>query len=274
MFLKERMKNIKCFALALILLSISQSAFAQDFGNDGVVALSQADLGDDVILAKIETLPCVYDVSTDSLIYLRRSGVSNRVIASMVERCVGSSRAQGSDVTSANPLVHRNPGIYLDRGRIGFPDLVSLRPIMASAGQVTGNGSLLFPSKTSLGLSGASSAQAVSSGRPTLYFYFENDDRRVGDFGSSATGAAQSPNEFSLVRFRVRNGQRQLNIGQGNMFNTRIGLDPEDVLGLSIEEVNDGIYRVSPSEDLTPGEYGFALKMGSDTYRIFDFRVQ
>ena len=150
---------------------------------------------------------------------------------------------------------------------------MSLRPIMASGGQVTGNGSLLFPFRARVSISGNSSAQASSTNRPVFYFYFENDDRRVGDFGSSATSAAQSPNEFSLAKFRVRDGQRQLTVARGNMFNANVGLDPEDLVNLSIQQIGDGIFEVTPAQELEPGQYGFVLRMGSDAYRIFDFAV-
>jgi len=268
------MSKIGISALVLSYLCLPIAAQAQDFGNDGVIALVEAGLGDDVILSKIDGLPCVYDVSTTSLIQLRIAGVSNAVISAMVQRCVGASRAQGLSASSSDPSVARIPGIYLDQGAVGSPDLVSLLPIMASSGQTTGNGTVLFPHRAWLGISGLSSAQAVSGGQPTLYFYFENDDRRVGSFGASGTEAAQSPNEFSLVKFRIRNGQRQVTVGESNMFSTRVGLDPEDILGVSIEQIGDGIFRVTPAGALEAGEYGFALKTSSDSYRIFDFSIR
>src|SRR5688572_25421685 len=78
-------------------------AIAEDFDNRAVMQLARSGLGDDVLLAKIASLPCSYDVSTDQLIALKSAGVSNAVIAAMVDRCVGSSSAQGAVSDASNP---------------------------------------------------------------------------------------------------------------------------------------------------------------------------
>lgn len=57
------------------------------------------------------------------------------------------------------------------------------------------------------------------------------------------------------------------------MFNANVGLDPEDLVNLSIQQIGDGIFEVTPAQELEPGQYGFVLRMGSDAYRIFDFAV-
>lgn len=267
------MSKVLACLLALVAMVFSQAAYAEEFDNAAVVALSGAGLADDVILSKIDSLPCGFDVSTNGIINLRVSGVSNTVIAAMVQRCVGAANAQGAGGNSSDPTSQRSPGIYLESGNDTVHNLVALRPINATGGQMTGNGSILFPFRARLSISGSESGQAVVNRQPTFYFYFENDDRRVGDFGSSATMAAQSPNEFSLVTLRVRDGQRQLSIGRGNMFNTHVGLDPEDVINVSIDQIGDGIYRVVPGQILEPGQFGFVLRMGGESYRIFDFSV-
>lgn len=268
------MKSAFLACCALVGLVMPSALQAEEFKNTDVIALSQAGLGDDVILSKIGSLPCNYDVSTNSIIVLRTSGVSNEVIAAMVERCFGASGAQGVGASNLDPTQKRNPGIYIDVGMNDQHNLIALRPTNAIALQRTGNGSLLFPFRSRLGLAGEVSAQASGDNNPEFYFYFENDDARVSDFGVSGTFAAQSPNEFSLIEFRVKDGQRQLTVGKGDMFSTNIGLDPKDTVSIVIESIGDGIFRVAPNQPLSPGEYGFVLRMGSESYRIFDFGVR
>lgn len=246
---------------------------AQDFNNESVIALSQAGLGEDVLLAKIDSLPCSYDVSTDAIIGLANAGVPNSVIAAMVDRCVGSTKAQGSVTEASDPSVKRAPGIYLDFGTDDDHDLRQIRPTTASGGKVTGNGSILFPFTAKLGMAGPAARTTPPTSSPDFYFYFETSDARVSDFGVSPTIAAQSPSEFTLVKFKVKNGQREMVVGKANMFNSTIGIDSKNAIPFSIEEIGDSIFKATPQSELAPGEYGFILRAGGDSYRIFDFSI-
>lgn len=52
-----------------------------------------------------------------------------------------------------------------------------------------------------------------------------------------------------------------------------VGVDPKDASRFDLEEIGDGIFKVSPQSVLAPGEYGFVLRAGSDAYRIYDFQL-
>ncbi len=265
------MKKVLVFAGTVCVLAVP--AASQDFNNDAVIELTRAGLSEEVILAKIEGLPCSYDVSTDAIIALNSAEVSNRVIAAMVDRCVGATQAQGTLSASSDPLQKRKPGVYIDLGSEGSHDINQIRPTVASSGKVTGNGSVLFPFKANLGLSGPTANTEAIQSSPVFYFYFETSDARVSDFGVSDSIAAQSPSEFSLVRFKDKKGRRELTVGKSNMFSTNLGIDPDDTIPFSIDEIGDGIFRVEPTSPLDKGEYGFVLKFGGEKYRIFDFSV-
>lgn len=253
---------------------LSAPAQAETFDNLSVIELSQAGLSDEVILSKIDTLPCSYDVSTDALISLSAEGVSNVVIAAMVDRCVGAAKAQGAAQSSSDPTVMRPPGVYIDLGNGKGPQLDQLRPTVATTGRVTGNGSLLFPFKAKVGVAGPNARTEASESQPKFYFYFETADARVSDFGVSGSIAAQSPSEFTLVRFKVKKGQREMVVGKSTTFNSSLGIDPKASVAFTIDEIGDSIFRVAPQNALEPGEYGFVLKFGGNSYRIFDFSVR
>jgi hypothetical protein len=262
----------KLIAMGVALIGAAP-AFAQDFGNQGVVTLTQAGVGPGVLLAKIGSLPCSYDVSTNSILALKEAGVADAVIAAMVERCIGASKAQGAVGTGSDPASKRSAGLYIDLGTETTHQLVKIRPTSASGGRTTGNGSLLFPFRVKLGIPRISAQTAATTSRPKFYFYFETDDPKVGDFGTSATVSAQSPTEFSLMRFKEKNGQREMVVAKQKLFSGSIGIDPKDAIQFSVEEIGDGAFAVSPLDPLKPGEYGFVLRAGSDAYRIYDFRV-
>lgn len=249
-------------------------ALAESFDNDAIVALTKAGLGEDVLLAKIGTMPCGYDVSTSAIIALKGAGVADLVIAAMVDRCMGSAMAQGSAASSNDPTVKRNPGVYIDLGESEAHDLQQIRPTVATTGKVTGNGSLLFPYKAKMGVAGPNARMIAKGAQPSFYFYFETADARVSDFGVSGSIAAQSPSEFTLVKFNTKKGQRELVVGKATMFNTNLGIDPKETVPFTIEEIGDSIFRVLPQMPLDGGEYGFVLRFGGDSYRIFDFSVR
>lgn len=248
-------------------------AAGAEFDNESIVKLVAAGVGEDVLLAKIAGLSCAYDVSTDQLILLKRKGVPNAVIAAMVERCAGASRAQGASGNDAAPTAKRTPGLYLDLGRDGAHDIRVIRPTIASGGRVTGNGSLLFPYTTKLAIARESAQMSAPAGQPRFYFHFETDDRKVGDFGTSQSVAAQSPSEFSLLRLKVGDGQRELVVGKVSAFGGRVGIDPKHAIQFGVEEIGDGVFAVRPASALASGEYAFVLRMGDSAYRLYDFRV-
>lgn len=54
--------------------------------NDDVIALTQTGLSETLIIKKIETSTCNFDVSTDALIALTKAGVSDNIIAAMMDK--------------------------------------------------------------------------------------------------------------------------------------------------------------------------------------------
>lgn len=260
-------------ALAAGACLVAASAAAEDFGNDSVIALTKAGIGPNVLLAKIGSLPCAYDVSTGSIVTLKNAGVDDSVIAAMVDRCLGATKAQGAVSATSDPSAKRTPGLYIDQGRESAHQLIKIRPTMASGGKVTGNGSLIFPFRVKLAVPRAAAQTVAASTQPKFYFYFEADDGKVGDFGTSATASAQSPTEFSLIRFKAKDGQREMVVGKQQVFGASIGMDPKDAVQFSVEEIGDNIFAVTTAAALLPGQYAFVLKAGSDAYRIYDFSV-
>lgn len=257
----------------LALGALAVAAQAEEFNNKSIVALAQAGVDDGVVLAKIDSLPCAYKVGTEDIIQLKNAGVTNRVISAMVQRCVGSSRAQGADDSSSDPLVKRRSGIYLWNAASIESKLKLIRPTNAGGVRVTGNGSLVFPFVAKLSVPQPSAQAIVPSLTPTFYFYFEASDNKTGDFGTSETYSAQSPSEFSMVRLKTDKGVREIIIGRTNGFGTSIGIDPKNTIPFVVNEVGDGIFKVEVTAPLKPGEYAFVIRAGSDKYRLYDFRV-
>lgn len=259
--------------LVIALLAVAHAAEAQSFDNDSVLALHRAGLGDSAIITKIDSLPCAYDVSTERLISLKRAGLSDDVLAAMIARCSGANRAQGVETAAAGPSAHPAPGIYLASGPGSSAKLELLHPALASGERTTGNGSVLFPFKVKLVVPRNRAQVTAYADRPDFYFYFDAADPDVGGFGKVSTVAAQSPEEFSLVHFRQRGNGREVDIGRLVGFSKSAGIDPKYSLPFVSQALGDGAFKVTPDEQLAPGEYAFVLTGEKGRTRIYDFSV-
>ncbi len=261
------------WVFGIVLLGLACVAYAQAFDNDGVLALHRAGLGDSAIIAKIESLPCAYDVSTGQLVSLKKAGLSDEVLGAMIVRCAGASGAQGVEMEVTGSSVHRAPGIYLSSGPGASGKLELLHPALASGERTTGNGSLFFPFKVKLVIPRNRAQVATHGDRPVFYFYFDAADPNVGGFGKASTVAAQSPEEFSLVHFRQKGNGREVVIGRLVGDSKSAGIDPKDSLSFVSQALGDGAFKVTPDEQLAIGEYAFVLTGEKGRTRIYDFSV-
>lgn len=262
------MKRLAIPLITALMPVCSQPLHAETFDNASIVTLSKAGVGDGVLLAKIASLPCGYDVSTPALITLRGAGVSGPVVTAMVNRCQGAAQAQGVADAFADPMAKRAPGLYIAQPEGAGPEngrvaLRLIRPVASSGMKASGNGSLLFPTTMRIAVSQPSAQTLALSPSPSFWFYFDPSDKRTEAFGGAAEGAAQSPSEFVLVRFvATADGQRQLIIGKSDYFRAKVGIDPRQTVDFKVSDMGDGIFRVDLPAPLAPGQYAFVLRAG------------
>lgn len=288
-------------AVIVALLLSGTQAHAQGFDSGNVIALHKAGLGDAPIVAKINAMPCGYDTSADALMAMKKAGLSDQIIVAMVERCSpspsdaapsphgmggqmapvapqgGPSRGMfASTSRSANPGRAKQPeGLYLSEAGA----LTMLRPSGQTAVKMVGNGSILFPYMAKLIVPRPVAQMAIDTTQPVFMFYFNPDDSRVSEFGGVGGSAAQSPNEFSLVRFRQDGGNRQMTIGRVAPYVTVSGIDPKNILPFAVKDLGEGVFRVETTGALAPGEYGFVLigesqRAKQTVYRVYDFTIK
>ena len=265
--------------LCAVALTTSSVVCAEVMDNSTVLALSKAGLSDDLIIAKINTEACGYDVSTSNIIALRNSGLSDKVISVMVLRCASSSQLKGlaGNDNSSDPKVRHSPGIYVMERWLTPNVLQPIRPSRSGGMKTSGNGSIVFPLVAKLVIPGMQSRMPVQSANPTFYFYFNPSDQKVSDFGTEASEGTQSPDEFSLVRVRPKKDTRELEMGRasaygGSIVSFRKGLSLKNTIKFSTEEIGPGIHKVTPNVTLESGEYAFVFT-GGEGSRIYDFSV-
>ena len=268
-----------CWIGLVAMLPLSCAASAQRFDNQtfdnkSVVALHRAGLGDTTIIAKVNGLPCGYDVSTDGLIALKQAGLPDDVIGAMVARCNVVAKAGSIGPSSADPSTRHKPGIYVPEDGSDPARMQPMRPSKASGIKVSGNGSILLPFVGRLVLPDEQSRVAIKNHRPVFYFYFLAGDENVSDFGTPNSIAAQSPDEFSLVRFKVKKNEREVGIGKISVYSSRRGIDPKDAIRFDATEIGPSAFKVVVDRDLDAGEYAFVLTGANNAARVYDFTIQ
>jgi tetratricopeptide (TPR) repeat protein len=88
----------------------SQSASeGQAFTNDDVIKLVQAKLPDAIVLEKIRSSVCAFDLRTDALIKLKRAGVSDAILQAMVQAMKSPAPAAEAAAAPAAPVADGGP---------------------------------------------------------------------------------------------------------------------------------------------------------------------
>jgi hypothetical protein len=279
------------------MLFCATAAQAETLTNESIVALVGAGLGEDAIIAKIRNAASTFDLSKDKLIQLKKDGVPNGVLAAMLDASakssVSSTATGNSD--SPDPTAPHASGIYVLNDWTAPSKMV--RMDATAANQSKSGGMLgyaltygLASMKTKAVLSNASARVKVTGKRPNFYFYFDQANASLSNgapsgFFFGGGSAVTSPNEFSLVRFDVKKGNREATTGKINITGGKSGVMDKARVSFTYADISPGVFKVYPEEDLAPGEYGFMYSAasgsgadmfggGGGTMRIFDFTVQ
>lgn len=258
------------------------SSPSETLSNSTVISLVQAGLGPQAIIAKINASKGSYDTSTNSLIQLKQAGVPDAVIAAMLQRSSSPVLTNAvADSTSPNPLDPHAPGIYLLDQR-GAGKMVRIDATMSNQTKTANIWGYAFTSgissmKVKTVIPNATARVQALSRRPTFYFYFTQGGplASVSQFGTAFTVMASSPNEFSLVRLEQKRDRREAAIGSVGMFSgVKSGISDKARVSFTYEDVAPGVFKVTPSAELAPGQYGFvhSVTPGAGA-RIFDFSV-
>lgn len=268
-------------------LLLSASVHAETLTNADVVALLDAGLGDEAVIAKIEASDSDFDTETQTLIDLRQQGVSSAVIAAMVTR---ESSAVEFDDSSADPTVPHSPGFYILDDSADEPFMSKIDPIASTQ---TKTGGLLGYALTAgiatasvkAVIPGPTAQHQTSNRRPVFYVFFDQPGPSQSAVFSTGFGnAIQSPNELSLIDLDEKRQRREARVGSLNIAGAKTGVMDRDQVPFTYEQVAPYSYRITPDVDLEPGEYGFlfalvggsgpGLSGGVAGARVFDFSVR
>jgi hypothetical protein len=226
-----------------------------------------------------------FDTGTDALLKLKGVGISDAVIQAMVEAGGANKPDPSAKPPEPDPNDPKSPhdaGIYWRPKEKRDKQMVALEPSVYSEGKATG----VFGTAMTYGIKKAKWKAVVRGDRATLrtsesapefWFYFEEKSHglsQAGPFG----GGASSPNEFILARMERKDKDRELIVGQFGAFGASAGTRSKDVVDIDFVKVAAGIYKVTATKPLAPGEYCFFyaatnMGMGMTGGKLFDFGI-
>lgn len=277
------------FAVLAFALALPQLAHAEPISIDSIIALTEAGIGDDAIVAKINASESRFNISTDEMISLKKRGISGPVLAAMLT--AGAPKAGVApqmSLDSPDPMTAHAAGVYL---LSDWDGAAKMKRIDATVSNQAKTGGILGYALTS-GIASMSIKASIQNetartqaraSKPVFFFFFDesnpNINQQSGTWLSGTAATTTSPNEFTLVRLTAKSGRREARVGSMNIGGAKTGVMDKDRIQFDYELVRPGVYKASPTADLLPGEYGFIHSMtgggtaGAMTARIFDFSV-
>jgi hypothetical protein len=272
----------------------------QSLDNGAIVKLAKAGLSDDLIVSTVNASPGTYDTSADGIIALKAAGVSDKVVSAIVAKAAEATQppppipplppmpATATPVISNpdDPASFHEAGIYMysDKALTGSK-MTELEPSAYSQGKTGGMFATavtygIAKAKTKAVLRGAHANARVTDPQTAFYFYFEQQSAGLSE-ASSPFGGTSTPNEYTLLKFDVKNDARETVIGKFNAYGASGGTDEKAVVPFSYVKLRPGVYKVTLNASLQPGEYGFIsasgvvvagpYAAGTANSRVFDF---
>jgi hypothetical protein len=273
------MMNLKKFkVLVLFVLFSISTIYAQELiTNESVLQMHQLGFDDLVIIDKINTSDVKFDTSIAALGKLSKAGVSSDIISLIMQKSKQNTKSK--------------TGIYFTLEN-GEQKLIQPTVFIGTSKNAVAQKlvSGLINSKTKSRLPKTQSSNVIRNSQPEFTFIFNPMTTEVDNLqnnqGEGLPGlvnwwfrVASNPNEFVLVKLKVkeRQNQREVITGTSNFLSNSSGIDSKKAINFSIEEIEGNKFRVIP-DTLTPGEYAFLYQgqvpQGRSNQSVFDFSIQ
>jgi len=259
------MKTMRVLLVLVLLAAVGFSSpaatsLAQEvLTNDSVVQMIKAGLPESVVIAKIRSTATKFDLKTESLVNLKKAGVSDKVLEAMMAPGSPATGTQAAAPAAAPPAAAT--GSLRDRDVIYHLIGGKYVEMFATSANLETN-MAFFQSKSEVVLEGRKSKYRISDKQPVFL-------------------STWGPTDAPLVKLKPgdSNDDRNLKISSGAFMpfggTQKMGVRNEDKIAINIERDARGFYKVTPAAPLPPGEYGFILAsgFGAGVGKIFDFGV-
>ena len=261
----------------IAVLVLALPVFAQTeapLANGEIIKLCKAGLGDEIVIAKVEGAgKTAFALDTDSLIELKKSGVSQAVIAAMLRKASGraaTSSTGASQPPGAAPQAYPFASSQQDDPP-SFEASDGTRPLVIGASRFNATG--FGPIKlVHLELAGYASNIRTVDSSPAVVVQFNYDPQTF--FFIVLTDPDKGDNTRS-----VKMGSAVQRLKKMFQDNPRYYPDATHTIPYNAEQISPGTWRITPKNALPPGEYGlyfssdFTSKYRGTDSAIYDFAV-
>lgn len=239
--------------------------------NDSIIWLVQAGLGEDTIITMVKTQAGHYMLGASDILTLKKAGVSEKVIKAMLDK----SASAASPAAHAQPISDPAPPIPSEIGLYAFSD----KAMQRIEGRVTSferSGSLLASAVT-LGIHASrvnvqipgTNAHVTVGARPVFYYRQAPKEQAEGGI------------DLVLTAMTVQNGRRQFEVAAYGLWRSSKGVSARHQLNFDATQIEPGLYKLTPTQDFTSGQYAFYLFRGREHEStaagagfVYDFQVE
>jgi len=222
----------------------SQSSLESDVDNARVIEMTHKGLGDDVIIARIKAGATKFSLSDDDLANLKKEGVSDAVVAAMIQ----STQLTIPKVTiDGNPVEVRTIGEQKVGGRLGHVATFGIKSV-----------------KNKAYLQGQH-ASVIASRKPVVDIQLPAND---------------NIDNYIIVEMDDKGDRREIEMGSvGGTVGEKVGIRADRIVRTSATPVGGRRFKISPVKELKKGEY-ILYSVGSADFphgvygQGYDFTVQ
>jgi hypothetical protein len=229
-----RTRIVLGISLVVLVLTAGLAGAAEEqfLYNADIIKLTKSAMGDEVIITKIKTAKAVkFNTSTDDLVKLKESGVSGPVIAAMLER---SASGAVSGTAPASGQVAPRVALVAKEGTF------DLKPM---GGDFKSIRAPFVGERRFVEYSKPASATRIKDRFPTLLLSIDRDPRKV----------------WWMVKLNPWGDQvRILDLQSLGRWGGTISNAPDEscIIQYAAIEEKPGLWRITPTGELNPGEYG------------------
>lgn len=259
------------FTLIACLLLNSLTGIAQEkkpLTNADVVTMVKADLPESTIVLAIQQSPSNFDTSPEALIQLKKQGVSQKILETILQSQSGAQRS----ATPNNPLSGQseagNPA-EMSLMEVVLIDGMKRIPMKRSETNMRGSsaGMIMNPFgkvKVRAALNGNHAQLRITNNSPVFEISLPSD--------------LNATDQLVLIKLNPKSDRREIEVGRGGLTGTSTGFNKSAIVPTTFEEVKTQaigggvkytMYHVKVINPLPPGEYAFVPR---NTY-YYDFGI-
>ena len=241
----------------------STFSFSQEtLTNKSIIDLVELGFNNETIISKIENSITKFDTSINQLKLLKEKNVPTEILTLMMNKT----------------RVEIETGIFIYKG----DKMKKLEPTIFS-----GSSSSNLLSAVTYGIGSAKNKSYLPNQNATnivntneQVFIFQFAEKEFVDTNNWWFGEATSPNQFVLVKLKVRKkkNRREMVTSKSSAGNSESGVPSENTVQLTIEKIGNNNFEVKPSSKLEKGEYCFFYQgltpTGYSNQSVFDFSIR